>query len=81
MGKKVLKKIKRNNPTEEGGPRILNIEAIQSAAPLSDRQLENLRAVFGRGVKKRNGRRLAGKPANFVNTLTGEFWVSLRMVW
>ena len=49
--------------------------------PLSDRQLENLRAVFGRGVKKRNGRRLAGNPADLVNTLAGEFWVSLRMVW
>ena len=49
--------------------------------PLSDRQLENLRAVFGRGVKKRNGRRLAGNPADCVNTLAGEFWVSLRMVW
>ena len=46
--------------------------------PLSDRQLENLRAVFGRGVKKRNGRRLAGNPAHFVNTLAGEFWVFLR---
>ena len=44
--------------------------------PLSDRQLENLRAVFGRGVKKRNGRRLAGNPADFVNTLAGEFGVS-----
>ena len=49
--------------------------------PLSDRQLENLRAVFGRGVKKRNGRRLAGNPADLVNTLAGEFWVSLCMVW
>ena len=46
--------------------------------PLSDRQLENLRAVFGRGVKKRNGRRLAGNPADFVNTLASEFWVFLR---
>ena len=46
--------------------------------PLSDRQLEKLRAVFGRGVKKRNGRRLAGNPADFVNTLAGEFWVFLR---
>ena len=45
--------------------------------PLSDHQLENLRAVFGRGVKKRNGRRLAGNPADFVNTLAGEFWLLL----
>ena len=49
--------------------------------PSSDRQLENLPAVFGQGVKKRNGRRLAGNPADFVNTLVGKFWVSLRMVW
>ena len=49
--------------------------------PLPDRQLKNLRAVFGRGVKKRNGRRLAGHPADFVNTLAGKFRVSLRMVW
>ena len=34
-----------------------------------------MRAVFGRGVKKRNGRRLAGNPADFVNTLASEFWV------
>ena len=52
-----------------------------SLYPLSDWQLENLPPVFGRGVKKRNGRHLAGNPADFVNTLTGEFWVSLRMVW
>ena len=32
--------------------------------PLSDRQLANLLAVFGRGVKKRNGRRLAGNSAD-----------------
>ena len=44
--------------------------------PLSDQQLENLRAVFGRGVIKRNGRRLAGNPADFVNSLASEFWVS-----
>ena len=49
--------------------------------PLSDRQLEKLRAVFGRGVKKRNWRRLAGNPADSVNTLAGEFWVPLGMVW
>ena len=49
--------------------------------PLSDRQLKNLRAVFGRGVKKRIGRRLAGNPVDFVNTLAGDFWVSLHMVW
>ena len=48
--------------------------------PFSERQLKNMRAVFGRGVKKRNGCRLAGNPADFVNTLAGEFWVSLRMV-
>ena len=34
--------------------------------PLSDRQLENLTVVFGQGVKKRNDRRLAGNPADFV---------------
>ena len=49
--------------------------------PLSDRQLENFRAVFSRGVKKRNGPRLAGNPVVYVNTLASEFWVSLRMVW
>ena len=30
--------------------------AWRTFIPLSDRQLENLRAEFGRGVKKRNGR-------------------------
>ena len=47
-----------------------------SGYPLSDRQLENLQAIFGWGVKKRNRPRLAGNPADFVNTLAGEFWVS-----
>ena len=53
---------------------------VSQTYPLSDRQLENLQAVFGRGVKKRNWRRLAGNPAGFVNTLAGEFWVPLGMV-
>ena len=54
------------------------MQSIGFLYPLSDRQLENLRAVFGRGVKKRYGRRLAGNPADIVNTLAGEFWVFLR---
>ena len=65
-------------PTSRFRSLVVDAQTATSATPLSDRQLEKLRAVFGRGVKKRNGRRLAGNPADFVNTLAGEFWVFLR---
>ena len=57
---------------------LLQFPSMALPYPLSDRQLENFRAVFGRGVKKRNGRCLADNPADFVDTWAGEFWVFLR---